>query len=377
MKRLLIVLCLLTLVPVAGWTEPLPAGSMEERLRQLETQQQKMEDKFSEYEAERYHTLEGKKEAGLGTVIGDHLTLSGLLEVEAYFEGIKDRDGNSDSQSDLTLATAQLSLGVLINEMLTGDLSLLYEEDETDLEVDEAAINLEYNGWFGRLGQQYVPVSPFYSHMITDPMTLEIGESRETAVLGGYRTDLVEISLFLFNGDTEEEGGEDHINDWGAHLTVFPVSGVEVGIGYLADLADTDGELLDGVEEYQSQTGGMSAYVVWEFSDFGLSAEFVGAAEDFDAEDLDMDGNGSGDRPTAWNTEFAWYPLSYLEFAVRLEGSDEYYDMPELQYGINASWSPMENLSLGLEYLHGEFDEDFSDNLDTRELVVTQLSLEF
>ena len=376
MKIILMVLSLMILVPVAGWGEPQTNSSVEERLQTLEREQQDLADKFSEYQTEPYHTLEGKKAAGLGTMIADRLSLSGLLELEGYFESVKDRDGNSDSQSDLTLATAQLSFGVLISEMVSGDVSLLYEEDETDLEVDEAAINLEYNGWFGRLGQQYVPFSPFYSHMISDPMTLELGETRETAVLGGYRTNLVAVELFVFNGDAEEEGGEDHINDYGVHLTVYPTPGLEVGVGYLSDLADSDAELLEN-EEYQSRTGGASAYFVWEFSDYGLSAEYVGATEDFDAEDLDMNGDGSGDRPMAWNTEFAWYPQSFLEFAVRVEGSDEYYDQPELQYGAKVGWSPMEHLSLALEYLHGEFDKDFSDDLDKRELVVTQLALEF
>lgn len=376
MKIILMVLSLMILVPVAGWGEPQTNSSVEERLQTLEREQQDLADKFSEYQAEPYHTLEGKKTAGLGIMIADRLSLSGLLELEGYFESVKDRDGNSDSQSDLTLATAQLSFGVLINEMVSGDVSLLYEEDETDLEIDEAAINLEYNGWFGRLGQQYVPFSPFYSHMISDPMTLELGETRETAVLGGYRTNLVAVSLFVFNGDAEEEGGEDHIDDCGVHLTVYPTPGLEVGVGYLSDLADSDAELLEN-EEYQSRTGGASAYFVWEFSDYGLSAEFVGAAEDFDAEDLDMNGDGNGDRPMAWNTEFAWYPQSFLEFAVRVEGSDEYYDQPELQYGAKVGWSPMDHLSLALEYLHGEFDKEFSDDLDKRELVVTQLALEF
>lgn len=376
MKIILMVLSLMILVPVAGWGEPQTNSSVEERLQTLEREQQDLADKFSEYQAEPYHTLEGKKTAGLGIMIADRLSLSGLLELEGYFESVKDRDGNSDSQSDLTLATAQLSFGVLINEMVSGDVSLLYEEDETDLEIDEAAINLEYNGWFGRLGQQYVPFSPFYSHMISDPMTLELGETRETAVLGGYRTNLVAVSLFVFNGDAEEEGGEDHIDDCGVHLTVYPTPGLEVGVGYLSDLADSDAELLEN-EEYQSRTGGASAYFVWEFSDYGLSAEFVGAAEDFDAEDLDMNRDGNGDRPIAWNTEFAWYPQSFLEFAVRVEGSDEYYDQPELQYGAKVGWSPMDHLSLALEYLHGEFDKEFSDDLDKRELVVTQLALEF
>jgi hypothetical protein len=86
--------------------------------------------------------------------------------------------------------------------------------------------------------------------------------------------------------------------------------------------------------------------------------------------------DGNGDEPLAWNVEVAWGVAADTELALRIEGSEEMAGMPELQYGICVSKGIGENISLSLEYLHGEFDT-FNAPLDTRELVTAQLALEF
>ncbi|HEY7745951.1 MAG TPA: LbtU family siderophore porin, partial [Desulfuromonadales bacterium] len=154
--------------------------SAEERLRILEERQ-----------ADIYHTLAEKKSAGLASSITDRITISGLIEVEAAAESVDFADGTSDAASDLTLATAQVGLGVKLTEEVRGNISLLFEEgafgdEDTDLEVDEAAIDINYAPLFGRFGRLYVPFGVFHSHFISDPLTLELGETRETAALVGY-----------------------------------------------------------------------------------------------------------------------------------------------------------------------------------------------
>ncbi|HXV22509.1 MAG TPA: LbtU family siderophore porin, partial [Desulfuromonadales bacterium] len=208
--------------------------SAEERLRLLEERQ-----------AEIYHTLAEKKGAGLAAKITERITISGLLEVEAAAADVEFKDGTSDAASDLALATAQFGLGVKLTEAISGDIIFLFEEgafgaDDTDLEVDEAAINFAHGPWSGRVGRQYLPFGVFHSHFISDPLTLELGETRETALLAGYTYGPATLSAFVFNGDAEKTRNEDHIRDWGASLVVAPTEGVELGGSYLSDLADTD-----------------------------------------------------------------------------------------------------------------------------------------
>ncbi|BCR05707.1 hypothetical protein DESUT3_27760 [Desulfuromonas versatilis] len=347
-------------------------STVEKRMSELEARQ-----------AELYHTLAEKKTAGLASQISERLTISGLIEVEAVAEDVKFRGGGSEGASDLTLATAQLGFDAKLTEAISGNLIFLFEEDgDEDIEVDEAAISFNHGPWNARVGRQYVPFGVFNSHFISDPLTLELGESRETALLAGWGNGVFGLSAFAFNGDAEKQGEEDHLRDWGASLVLTPVEGLELGASYLSDLADTDAELLGGVD-YRRRVGGWSAFAVANAGPFELSGEILGAVRSFAAGDLDVDGDGSGDKPLAWNLELAWYALEALEFAARVEGSDEFADQPELQYGVGASWGVWENTSLSLEYLRGEFDPDFSSPddagrmADRRHLVTAQLAYEF
>lgn len=368
MKKVTVVLMVLfVLAPLM-----VSAASVEElerRLARLESDQ-----------AELYHSLAEKKKAGLGTLATEHISLSGLLELEAGYQNLTLADGTHEGGSDVVLATAQLGLGIEVNEQVSGDLILLYEEDATDLEVDEAAINYANGPWSGRFGQQYLPFGAFYSHFISDPLLLDLGETRETALLAGYEQGPLALSAFIFNGDAEKStDSEDHLDDWGLSLTLKPAEGLELGASYLADLADTDAEL---AETYSRRVGGWSAYAVAGFGSYELSGEMLGAARRFAAGDVDADGDGRGDRPFAWNVELGWHPAEPLELALRLEGSDEIGGAPQRQYGLCASWGPWESVSLSLEYLRGEFGSAFGADeegraLDSRDLITTQLAVEF
>jgi hypothetical protein len=275
---------------------------------------------------------------------------------------------------------------VKLTEEVRGNISLLFEEgafgdEDTDLEVDEAAIDINYAPLFGRFGRLYVPFGVFHSHFISDPLTLELGETRETAALVGYGHDLFSLSAFVFNGDAEKNGEEDHLRDWGASLVITPAEGIELGGSYLADLADSDAELLS-LSEYRRRVGGWSSFATVERGPFEASAEILGAVKSFAAADLDADGDGKGDKPLAWNLEVSWSPVEQVELAARYEGSDEFAGQPERQYGVGASWSPWEYTTLSLEYLRGEFDHDFSADedgsvTDRRDLVTAQLAFEF
>jgi len=265
---------------------------------------------------------------------------------------------------------------------VTGNVSLLYEEDATDLEVDEAAIDVNHAPFFIRFGRIYVPFGVYNSHFISDPLTLALGETRETAALFGFGHDLFSLSAFVFNGDAEKTGEEDHIRDWGASLVVTPMQGVELGASFLSDLADTDAEL---VAEYRRRVGGWSAFAIAEHGAFGASAEVLGATKSFSAADLDADGDGHGDKPLAWNLEVSWTPVEKVELAARYEGSDEFEGQPERQYGVDVSWNLLEHTTFSLEYLRGSFDNDFADDLagpdgspaNRRDLVTAQIAFEF
>lgn len=344
---------------LALWSAPLLAGAadmpsttIEERLQTLEARQ-----------AELYHTLAEKKSAGLREAISPHVTLSGLLEVEGSAGRLRLRDGSNDSASDLTLATAQLGIDARADEVHGANLTLLYEEDG-ELEFDEAFLRLEQDGWQLRAGRMYLPFGAFHSHFISDPLTLTLGETRRTAVLGGYSQGMVQVNAFAFNGNEDRNGREDHVNDGGLSLTVTPREGLELGASLLSDLAESNAELLGG-NGYTRQVAGWSAYAHLRQGRLGLEAEILAAARAYAAADLDADADGRGDRPQAWNLETAWELTPVLEVAARYGGSRDLSGEARRQAGLDLSWSLRENATLSCEYLRQRYAADLAPSSST------------
>jgi hypothetical protein len=56
----------------------------------------------------------------------------------------------------------------------------------------------------------YVPFGNFESQIISDPLTLEIGEAGEDALQVGVEVEGFYDSIYTFNGDVTE-GGDDKI----------------------------------------------------------------------------------------------------------------------------------------------------------------------
>jgi len=372
---ILSLLAVLLLTPLLVLVQYSVTGAVENDSQNLEQRMKVLE----ETQTELYHTLAEKKAAGLSSKIADRITLSGLLEIELDADNIKFDGGDSTSSSDLVLATAQLGFGIMFTEEVRSNIILLYEEGSDGIEVDEAAIDIDYAPLFGRIGRIYIPFGVFNSHFINSPMTQELGETRETAMLIGYGHDLFSVSAYLFNGDAQKVGEESQLRDFGASLVLTPTEGLALGCSYLSDLADSDAELLS---EYQNRVAGWSAFATYSRDAFGVSIEVLGATKVFSDADLDADGNGQGDQPLVWNLELSWAPQENLELAVRFEGSEEFAGFPERQYGIGLSWGYWESTTLSLEYLRGEYDSNFGRNeddnlMETRDLVSALLAFEF
>ena len=130
----------------------------------------------------------------------------------------------------------------------------------------------------------------------------------------------------------------------------------------------------------RSQTGSRcpawNANTLVGFENYELTAEVIQATKAY--KELDAD----ADKPFAWNIELAWFPKQTVQYALRLEYSDELEDQPRWQYGVAATWRPHNNVTLSLEYLHGEYKKDFvqdddDNSLNSRDWVAAQLSLEF
>ena len=227
--------------------------------------------------SERVKELEGAMEKY--NILGkwsDKVTLSGAIAVEAAYEKIDFDDPATEDEdsSDINLATVELGIDVDIVKHVKGHVLFLWEEDETEpVDLDEGIIRIDGEDVVPLhldVGKLYVPFGYFESHFISDPLTLELGETRETAVVAGFTNDWFDLSVGAFNGDIDKIDKDDHINSFVASgiftLPEEAVSGLGLmaGVSWISNIADSDTlQDEDGVDgnDIEDYVGGFSAFI--------------------------------------------------------------------------------------------------------------------
>ncbi|MCW8839738.1 MAG: LbtU family siderophore porin [Gammaproteobacteria bacterium] len=267
-----------------------------------------------QYLEERVQLLDKKSdEAQGGGGSGSSMTFSGLVEVEAASG--KNREGVSSS--DVVLSTVELAAEAHLNAWTHAQVVYLFEEDATEPgEIDQAILtlgNAERSPIYLSAGRMYLPFGNFESGMVSDPLTLELAEIRESALQLGFDSAGFYGSLYAFNGDTAEAGEDDGINHFGANLG-FAGEHFDIGAGYLSTLADSDAnqELIEPFGAMQENVPGVAAHVIIERGPFTVIGEYVGANRDFASTDPAFPGEGA--RPSAWNLE--------LDYSFQMMGKE-------------------------------------------------------
>jgi hypothetical protein len=323
------------------------------------------------------------EEESLISILGKSVDISGAVEVEVYSMDYKSKEDEDAQESDITLATVELGLDVNINEYTKGHLLFLWEEDDTEpVDLDEGTITIgavEDIPFYLSAGKMYVPFGVFNSHFVSDPIILEIGETRESAVLVGYTNDHINLSIGSFNGDVDEIDKDNKIESFiaSASGTWFPQDSedfsISLGASYISNIADSNGlEAEVTNSELESYIPGVGGFLSICYQKLSVEAEYIGASDKFEAGELSFD-NGEEIQPAAWNCEVAHMFTEKLEIAARYEGSQDLWDFqPESQYGMVVSYNLFENTTVALEYLHGEYK-----NGDEQNITMMQMAIEF
>ena len=346
----------------------------------------------SEHVTNQMRDLEKKQGEMKGILdeLAERVTVSGVLEIEAGYENTKYKVGDDEDSADLTLATAQLELEARIHEYVNAHVVLLWEEDDTEpIDLDEGTITLgaaENFPFYLLTGKFYPHVGEFNSYFITDPLTLEIGEVRESALAVGYLGKWGNISIGGFNGDIQSDD-DDYFNSFWVDAQLTPPRGklgpvnLTFGAAYFNNIADSD-TLQDevDVDELDSLVGGFSAHLIAEIGPFALSAEYLSAIDHFKAGELAfavLDGTPREAKPQAWNVEAAYSFLERYQIAAKYEGSNDLFGLlPETRFGAAFSVEIFPGTAWSLEYMHGNF-ADNDEGLDEADTVTTQLAVEF
>jgi hypothetical protein len=363
--------CLLTpSLGVARETDDLRRQLQEliEQNKQLTQRISEIEKKLVAREAETIPSGEGQS---FLQTITDSVEISGLVEVEL---NSTNDDINDEDTSDITLATVEIGIDASLSEWASAHLLFLYEEgEESDhITVDEGTItvgNIRKFPVYLTAGKMYVPFGSFESNMISDPLTLEIGETRDTAVQVGFESGSFYGSVYAYNGDVNETDEDDKIDTFGVNAGYGMENeqmALDVGWGWTNNIGDSDalGDHIDAtsfgsVDDY---VAGLSFHAVFTTGPFMVIGEYVTALDDFEATELAFKGDGA--EPEAWNIEIG-YTTEFFNrettFAIGYQGTDEALalGLPEERYLVAASLGIFDNTALSLEWAH---DEDYDDS---------------
>jgi len=332
---------------------------------------------------EKIHQLyekEQKKEGeDLTAMINDHVSFSGLIEVE----GSAGEDFEGVNESKFELATVELGFDARANKWASGHVLVLYEEGGDDkVLIDEAYItlgNTEEFPLYLTAGRMYVPFGKFETNMISDPLTLEIAETQETALQVGFAAQGAYGSIFAFNGDTNEGGGDSQIEQFGANLGYLleqDTFSLDFGVSYMNSMGDSDG-LSEMLEEENlldaDYVDGLGVYAIATIGPVSLIGEYITALDDFD---------GSDSQPMAFNFEAGYsFVLAGKEstFGVAYQGTDDLADfLPESRILTTMSVTVFPATTLSIEYAHDEdYDENEGGTGESADRVTGQLAYEF
>ena len=319
----------------------------------------------------------------------NNIEISGLTEVEV---GYNDPD-EGDSTSDIVLATQELGVAAEVTDWVSAEAVFLFEEDDTDLEFDVASVTIANpNGpLFATGGMFYVPFGTFETNLVSDPLTLEIGEIRESSVLAGFESNGFTGGVYVFNGDLEKDG-DSQIDSFGAfagYAQENENTSFAFNIGYINDIGDTD-TLQDTIQDnidaaavdYDDHVGGLSLDGMFAFGPFTLIGEYLMATDEFEFNELAFEADGA--EPEAFNIELGYnFNVGGFDMtaAVAYQGTDEAValELPEERILFSLSAEIFDGTALSIEWAH---DDDYSDSEGgTDEVggttITSQLAVEF
>ena len=330
----------------------------------------------------------------------ENVVISGLVEVEA---GIS-KDFDDVDTSSAELATVELGVDASVTDWCSGHILFSWEEG---VDVDEGFITLggtDAVPVYLNAGLIYVPFGVYETHMISDPLTLEIGETRENALQVGGEYKGLYGSLFLFNGDIQEESNDsdDAMETYSANAGyAFEKDNfsMDLGVDFISNILDSNG-LGDGFLEAQEEfvslnpngsyelkkyVAGLGAHIVMNLGPACLVGEYIGSLDDIEYNTDDGAGTTAAiktDGPTAFHVEGA-YTIEAMEKEITLAATYQATDnlagvLPETRIGASAGIALTDGLDLTVEYLHDE-DYDVADGGtgESGEAVTFQLALEF
>lgn len=310
----------------------------EQRLESLEERLQYTEQR-----------LKAQDDTILAQQEGNSLSIGGVIEVEAT---------SSEGEQDLSIATVELGIGADITDGVSGEIVLLYEGDTLDVDTATITVAPEGSAASFTVGQFVVPFGTYDTNLLSDPLTLDMGETGDSGVIqADFEAGAATISAYAFNGQDDGD-----INDFGINLG-FALEDAGLGVN-LGMINNFQGEEVNAIA--------LSA--MYENGPFTVIAEHVRAS----------DAMADGTEPSATNLELGYgtllggkpstFAIAYqtTDDAQNLENDDAEPLVAEKRLAAALTIGIMENTGLGFEIAK---DTDYAD--ESSNTFTAKLSVEF
>ncbi len=369
-KKILTILIGATFTHTTAWAD----DNVEQRLQYLEQRLQQLEQtvqqqaqtiqvKEQEIKALQQTTTAATTATQTTDKWSDKIEISGIVEVAAQHN----KPYSGESSNDISVATVELGLTAQVNPWIKGEIVLLYEEDDTPLDVDVATLRIAPPDapWYILAGRSVVPFGTFASNMISDSLPLEIGETSETALQLGFEQAGFSGAAYLFNGDNKK-AGVNKIDNWGVHLGYAMERNelsLTTNLGFINDIGE--GGLQDtiaatlGNNDVTDHVAGWFASGLLKYSNFSLIGEYLGATDNFQVTEVAWKDQGA--EPHTWQLEAAYdFAIAQHDstLAIGYQGSDEAlaHGLPQNRWLLSWSIGAWDNTQLSFEWAH---DEDY------------------
>lgn len=268
------------------------------------------------------------------------------VEFAGLIEASISKSDGQDSQA--AVDTVELAIGAQINDSISAEVVLLQEDintdDQTDLEVDTALINMQTQLGTVSVGKFTVPFTTGETNMIEDATTLV--EPAGVGVAFSGEMDMVEYTLYSIDpakDDTEEITGNTYADS--NELGFGDVAGINVNIAFNDNIA------FNGSYAKLDDKSGTSGALVGSFGDFGLILETTKIQ----------------DEDKARSNIEASYDLEVGTVAVSLQKDADDVDYRSLGYSVDV----YENTNLNIQYMQTD------DGADKSNAVAAMLAFEF
>ena len=224
-------------------TPALAEQSVEDRLAGMEKRIQYLEQRGAEQDNVIVEKDRQIAEATGQTEWAQGLEISGAIEIEAVY----DKPAGEESTSSVDVDTAEVGIAAEVNDWTSAELVLAYDVDAKKVDVDSATATLgpPDGPWSLTAGKLTLPFGTYETGMISDPVTLELGETDDVAAVFEVSSGGLSASLFGLHGESEKFENFGVSADYSVETGTWP-SALRLNVSYIHEIRSDQRRRLRG-----------------------------------------------------------------------------------------------------------------------------------